>query len=47
MKLENDTVTAMSSLLKVGQTLRGRLSTYSVTKELQRAADEGAVFLAT
>jgi hypothetical protein len=38
---------SMASLLKVGTALRGRLSTYSIVKELYRAADEGAVFLAT
>ncbi|KAL2195253.1 kinase-like domain-containing protein [Corynascus similis CBS 632.67] len=37
----------MASLFKVGTALRGRLSTYSFVKELHRAADEGAVFLAT
>ncbi|KAK4133711.1 hypothetical protein BT67DRAFT_442622 [Trichocladium antarcticum] len=37
----------MASLFKVGTALRGRLSTYSIVKELYRAADEGAVFLAT
>ncbi|SPQ24303.1 efde4d8b-ad32-4ca6-a2f4-90d746543e82 [Thermothielavioides terrestris] len=37
----------MASFFKVGTALRGRLSTYSIVKELHRAADEGAVFLAT
>ncbi|KAK3306268.1 kinase-like domain-containing protein [Chaetomium strumarium] len=36
----------MASLLSVGQGLRGRLSTYSIVKELHKAADQGAVFLA-
>ncbi|KAI5859499.1 serine/threonine protein kinase [Durotheca rogersii] len=35
----------MASPLQLGQTLRGRLSTYSVIKELHRAADHGAVYL--
>jgi hypothetical protein len=38
---------SMTSLFKVGTAVRGRLSTYSIVKELHRAADEGAVFLAT
>jgi hypothetical protein len=38
---------SMASLFKVGTALRGQLSTYSIVKELHRAADEGAVFLAT
>ncbi|KAK4233117.1 kinase-like domain-containing protein [Achaetomium macrosporum] len=37
----------MTSILKIGQRLNGRLSTYSIVKELHRAADQGAVFLAT
>lgn len=42
----NTVNTNMTSILKVGQTLKGRLSTYQLTKELHRAADDGAVFLA-
>lgn len=38
--------TNMASVLKVGQTLKGRLSTYTLTKEIHRAADDGVVFLA-
>lgn len=37
----------MESILRIGQTLRGRASRYSVIKELYRAADQGAVYLAT
>ncbi|GAB1312492.1 hypothetical protein MFIFM68171_02702 [Madurella fahalii] len=37
----------MSSLLSVGRVLRGRLSSYSIVKELHRTADDGAVFIAT
>ncbi|KAJ9155684.1 Serine/threonine protein kinase [Pleurostoma richardsiae] len=37
----------MASPLQIGQTLRGRVSTYSVVKELHRAGDQGAVYLAT
>ncbi|KAK4108298.1 kinase-like protein [Canariomyces notabilis] len=37
----------MTSLLTIGQRLRGHLSTYSIVRELHRAADQGAVFLAT
>jgi len=36
----------MDSLLHVGRALRGRFSTYTIVKELHKAADEGAVFLA-
>ncbi|KAK4445342.1 Serine/threonine protein kinase [Podospora aff. communis PSN243] len=36
----------MASLFQPGQKLLGRLSTYSVIKELHRAADQGAVYLA-
>lgn len=36
----------MSSILKVGQTLQGRLSTYTLAKELFRSTDTGVVFLA-
>lgn len=37
----------MASILKAGQTLKGPgLSTYTLTKELHRAADDGVVFLA-
>ncbi|KAL2149758.1 hypothetical protein VTH82DRAFT_8410 [Thermothelomyces myriococcoides] len=36
----------MASLFKLGTAIRGRFSTYSIVKELHRAADEGAVFLA-
>ncbi|KAK1983370.1 hypothetical protein LZ30DRAFT_816902 [Colletotrichum cereale] len=37
----------MVSLLDLGQNLRGRVSTYSIIKELHRAADQGAVYLGT
>ncbi|KAG4444419.1 hypothetical protein IFR05_000010 [Cadophora sp. M221] len=37
----------MVSLLDLGQNLRGRVSTYSIVKELHRAADQGAVYLGT
>lgn len=36
----------MASIWKIGQTLKGRLSTYTLTKELYRAIDDGEVFLA-
>nr|POF17501.1 serine/threonine-protein kinase pak mbt [Quercus suber] len=35
----------MATLLSIGQTLKGRISTYSVSKELHQAADNGAVYL--
>ncbi|WQF80659.1 Putative serine/threonine-protein kinase, active [Colletotrichum destructivum] len=35
----------MAPLLSVGQTLRGRISTYSIVQELHRATDQGAVYL--
>jgi hypothetical protein len=35
----------MAPLLSIGQMLKGRLSTYSMAKELHRAADNGAVYL--
>ncbi|KAH9211851.1 serine/threonine protein kinase [Leptodontidium sp. 2 PMI_412] len=37
----------MASLLDLGQNLRGRVSTYSIAKQLHRAADQGAVYLGT
>ncbi|KAK2027319.1 serine/threonine protein kinase [Colletotrichum zoysiae] len=37
----------MVSLLDIGQKLCGRVSTYSIVKELHRAADQGAVYLGT
>lgn len=37
--------TSMASIFKVGQALKGRLSTYTLTRVLHRAADDGAVFL--
>lgn len=36
----------MSRLLNAEAVLRGRLSSYTIVKELHRAADEGAVYLA-
>ncbi|KAI0164014.1 kinase-like protein [Xylariaceae sp. FL1272] len=36
----------MSSILRVGQTLRGRLSSYVLVKELYKASDDGVVYLA-
>ncbi|KAJ8133066.1 hypothetical protein O1611_g563 [Lasiodiplodia mahajangana] len=36
----------MASILRPGQTLRGRVSAYSLTEELYKAADSGIVFLA-
>ncbi|KAI1179713.1 kinase-like domain-containing protein [Nemania sp. FL0916] len=36
----------MSSILRPGQILRGRVSTYSLVKELYKATDSGVVFLA-
>lgn len=36
----------MARLLSADATLIGRLSSYTVIKELHRAADEGAVYLA-
>jgi hypothetical protein len=36
----------MVSLFNSGNILKGRLSTYTIVKELHRAADDGAVFLA-
>lgn len=47
MRLGTETAeAAMNSVLKAGQTLRGRLSTYTLAKELYRSDDNGAVFLA-
>ncbi len=36
----------MARLLSAGAVLTGRLSSYTIVKELHRAADEGAVYLA-
>ena len=44
---ESEQTESMASLPSIGQVLRGRISAYSIVKELQRAADNGAVFLAT
>ncbi|EFQ36556.1 serine/threonine protein kinase [Colletotrichum graminicola] len=40
------TRTSMPLLLSINQVLKGRKSTYTIVKELYRAADEGAVYLA-
>ncbi|WDK16672.1 serine/threonine protein kinase [Colletotrichum graminicola] len=37
----------MVSLLDISQNPRGRVSTYSIVKELHRAADQGAGYLGT
>ncbi|ROW09276.1 hypothetical protein VPNG_05790 [Cytospora leucostoma] len=36
----------MASILRVGQVLKGRVSTYTLTKEVYKSADDGVVFLA-
>jgi serine/threonine protein kinase len=36
----------MASVIKTGQTIKGHVSTYLLTKELYRSADNGVVFLA-
>lgn len=36
----------MSPLLDLGQVLKGHKSTYTIVKELHRAVDEAAVYLA-
>ncbi|GAW26421.1 putative serine threonine protein kinase [Rosellinia necatrix] len=39
-------LTPMAPLLYIGQILKGRNSTYTLVKELHRAVDEAAVYLA-
>lgn len=36
----------MAPLLNINQVLKGRISTYAIVKELHRAVDEAAVYLA-
>lgn len=36
----------MARLLSADAVLRGRLSSYTIGKELHRAADDGAIYLA-